>query len=236
VLLVPEGAAWRLPEVTANGARPLAALTDAVRDRLGIALPHPVGLRAATGTAVPNEFVFLVDKAALPAASRVVPLAEAVGLADVFDLYVDTMLGGWMPPRRDLDVFFFGNAPEMAARLAHLVRCGRKRATAGWLRAARLDGSTVPTPGLVSVVTDGYGVPQAVIETVELIIKPLRDVPAALAAEEGEGDLSLDDWREGHLAFFNEEARTLGLAFTPEEDLFIERFRVLHLPGRASGH
>ena len=65
----------------------------------------------------------------------------------------------------ELDVFHFGNTPELAAKLAHLVVKGVKRGTTCWLAAVERDGSPVPRVGTVSIVTDGFGYAQCAIRT-----------------------------------------------------------------------
>jgi uncharacterized protein YhfF len=210
-----------LPAVEGEGPRPLHDLKAA----LGLELPSPAGVRRH---AAGMDFAFV-----LPSLPHATPMMSASADDTIWELYCELLLGGYRPPSRAVDVFFFGAEPEMAARLVHLVTCGQKRGTAGWVRAARQEGLTIPTPGLVSVVTDGYGLPRAVIQTQACRHVALADVDAELAASEGEGDLTLADWREGHLAYFEQEAARLGLAFDEREVLMIELFRVLHVVGRA---
>jgi len=199
------------------GARALAAVKAAVRAASGVDLAGPYGTHD-------GDFVFVAPGAGGGAWPRV---GEWSVDERAWRLYVDGMLGGWQPPSRFIDVFHFGGTPEAATRLAHLVVKGGKRATTGWKRAAALDGTTVPHVGLVSIVTDGFGVPLCAIETVSVEERRFREVDAELAEAEGEGDRTLDDWREGHLRHFQGEAAALGLAFSEDEVVFFERFRVL---------
>ena len=212
--------AGRVPRLPAGPRRPLLEARAALPPEVTSGLPAPCGVR-------PGALAFLV-----PAGSpgHFVKLPAALTGPDgdaVLDCYADLLLGGWTPPTRELDVFAFGKGAAMAARLAHLVVKGRKRVSAGWLRAAEVAGDVVPQPGLVSIVTDGFGHPLCAIETERVDRMRFRDVPAELAALEGEGDLSLEDWREGHLAFFTREAAALGLTFSPDELLFVETFHVM---------
>ena len=62
------------------------------------------------------------------------------------------MLGGWSPLTRALDVWSFGDRPEMAAQLVHLVACGAKRVTMGWVDAARKHGTPLAYEGGVTVL------------------------------------------------------------------------------------
>jgi uncharacterized protein YhfF len=121
---------------------------------------------------------------------------------------------------------------------ARLVRAGRKRATAPsrWSLDAR--GEPLPRPGDLHVVTDWAGVAQCVIRTTRVEVVAFRDVSAAHAAAEGEGDGSLAWWRRVHWAYYQRELA--GTPYTPAPDMPIvcERFEVVYpppAPGRAPG-
>ena len=152
---------------------------------------------------------------------------------DVWGLYVRCMLGGWEPPTRTFDVWSFGNEPEMASRLAHLVACGEKRVTVGWIAASERSDTPLAYEGGVSVVTDGFGYPRLVLRSGAVREQPFVDIDAETAAAEGEGDLSHEDWREAHEAYFEGEGRHLGLSFDERALISVERFEVLHVVGRA---
>ncbi len=222
----------RLPDVPLDGARPLQCLSAAFASR-GLELPAPAGSRArADGRG--RDFAFVIDHVDAPRGMTWRPLREVVAADDTaWELYVELVLGGWLPPTRALDVWSFGNRPEMAAQLVHLVACGAKRVTMGWVDAAKRDGTPLPYEGGVSVVTDGFGYPRVVLRTVEVREVPFGAVDAVSAAGEGEGDLTYEDWRAGHVEYFTREAAHLGLAFDDRALIAIERFEVLHVVGRA---
>jgi uncharacterized protein YhfF len=222
--------ARRLSCAVPRGARPLAAVQEAAQRELGAAIGGPLGMSGDLDAA--PELLFLVPRAAVDWE----PLREW-GPADErgFRLYVASMLGGWEPPTRALDVFYFGDGPELAAKLAHLVVKGVKRGTTGWTDAAERDGSTIPHVGMVSIVTDGFGYPQCAVRTERVEHCRFGDIGAEQAWAEGEGDRTLEDWRAGHLAYFHREAAKLGLTFTEEAQVFFEHFRVLAVLGRADG-
>jgi uncharacterized protein YhfF len=210
------------------GTRALAAASELIERSLGLSFAGPLGVR---GRESAPELMFLHPRVGEGPGWR--PLREWVLDEAAFELYVEVMLGGWRPPTRELDVFFFGDTPELAAMLAHLVVKGVKRGTAGWIAAAERDGSTIPHAGLVSLVTDGFGYPACAILSEQVDRVPFRDIDATHALIEGEGDRSLEDWREGHLEYFHREARRLGLTFTEDELVCFEHFRVLAVLGRA---
>jgi uncharacterized protein YhfF len=204
--------------------RPLRAV-DAWFAARGVTLPPPAGSRARHDAG--RDFAFVLDRVPAPAGLTWRPLPEASADDDLWRLYVQTMLGGWEPPARTVDVWSFGDQPEMAARLAHLVACGEKRVTMGWVAAAEKDGTPLAHEGGISVVTDGYGYPRLVLRTVGVRRLPFEAIDAATAAGEGEGDLSHGDWREGHEAYFAGEAARLGLVFDAGQIISVERFEVL---------
>lgn len=122
--------------------------------------------------------------------------------------------------------FAFGDGAAMADELAALVLQGTKRATAGALWAFEAEGEALPRPGDLSIVTDGSGTPRCVIETLSVEVVPFRDVTAAFAHTEGEGDRSLAYWRRVHRAFFTRECAAVGRAFDEAMPVVCERFEV----------
>jgi uncharacterized protein YhfF len=237
ILVESKGTEAILPRVRASaGEPPLAALSRHMREVHGVELGSPCGARPRGGIA--RVLAFVVPHASsLGRATRWVTLRElskATTDAEIaWRLYVDLMLAGWHPPTRELDVFMFGDTPQMASLLAHMVARGDKRATAGWCAAAERAGETIPWPGLVSVVTDGFGMPICAIETERVDRVRFADIDEEVAFAEGEGDRTLDDWREGHRRYFEREAKRLDLTFDDDAELFVERFRLLRVLGRA---
>ena len=125
---------------------------------------------------------------------------------------------------RPLESFAFGDSPEMADRLLGFVLSGAKTATCWSVR----DGQQTEV-GKQMVVLDGAGRPRAVIETVSLIQQRFCDVPLDFALAEGEGDETLDDWREGHRDYFTRNG-----GFDPEMMLWCERCRLIEIIGEGA--
>ena len=74
------------------------------------------------------------------------------------------------------------------------------------------------------VVLDGSARPRAVIETVTLEQCRFCDVDLEFALAEGEGDKTLEDWRQGHQAYFERNG-----GFDPEMMLWCERFELVEV-------
>ncbi|MFC6618141.1 ASCH domain-containing protein [Deinococcus radiophilus] len=117
------------------------------------------------------------------------------------------------------DAFQFGDSPDMADRLLALVLSGQKVATTGWPADPSIH------PGMLSVVLDGQGQPAALIRTVKVEHIPFLDVSAEFAASEGEGDLTLDWWRDAHRTFFGRQQADR--PFSDAEQVQCETFEVV---------
>ena len=100
----------------------------------------------------------------------------------------------------------FGGTPEEADGLLELVLEGVKTATATAQWDFENGDEPLPTVGGMSIILDGSGHPRALIATTQVDIAAFRDVPEEFARLEGEGDLSLEYWREVHERFFTEFA------------------------------
>ena len=122
----------------------------------------------------------------------------------------------------------FSDDKPSAGELAELVRSGRKRATAGSLWAYELENEPLPRVGDFSVITDWEGQARCVIRTTSVEVVPFAAVTAEFAATEGEGDGSLEHWREAHWAFFTRELLGTGKEPQPSMPVVCERFEVVH--------
>lgn len=121
----------------------------------------------------------------------------------------------------------FGANPEQADALVELVLDGTKTATAGALWDYENEGDEVPEVGSLSIILDGRGHPRALIECTAVEVLPFDEVDAEHARLEGEGDLSLEYWREVHQRFFTDVA-THDHGFAPDMPVVCERFRVVY--------
>ncbi|AXT85980.1 ASCH domain-containing protein [Aeromicrobium sp. A1-2] len=121
----------------------------------------------------------------------------------------------------------FGGSPEQADELLGLVLDGTKTATASALWDYEHDDEPIPRVGDLSIVLDGADHPRGLLETTHVDVVPFDQVDAEHADLEGEGDRTLDYWRECHEQFFRTHAsHTRG--FSPTMPVVLERFRVLY--------
>lgn len=142
--------------------------------------------------------------------------------------YLMTQPGVPYPPHAHYVAEQFGDSPELADTLGALIVSGVKTATCSALCEWEAEGKPIPSPGLKTVVLSGGGNPICIIETTEVSIVPYDAVDAAFAAEEGEGDLSLEYWREAHWQYFSRTLPKIGQEARPDMPLVCERFRLVY--------
>ncbi|MCD9153493.1 ASCH domain-containing protein [Aeromicrobium duanguangcaii] len=104
-----------------------------------------------------------------------------------------------------------GTPGRMRERLNGLVLSGRKQATAGLLSEYEVEGEELEHVGERLALLDDLGDQISTVEITDVQIVPFIDVPWEFAAAEGEGDADLEEWRDGHRAFWTAEG-------TPVED------------------
>ncbi|MDV7104663.1 ASCH domain-containing protein [Vibrio sp. TH_r3] len=111
---------------------------------------------------------------------------------------------------------------------ADLILRGEKKASCSMAYWYSHEGETMPEVGHLQVVTNWDGKPICIIELTSVNLCQFDEVTAQFAAEEGEGDKSLQWWREAHWRFFSLECKELGI--TPSEDmlLVLEKFKVVY--------
>ena len=133
-------------------------------------------------------------------------------------------------PSEPVSVFHFCDTPDDANLCAELARLGRKRATAASLWGLEARREPLPRPGDHHVVTDWDGLAHCVIRTTAVTVVPFNEITAEHAAAEGEGDGSLESWRETHWPYYHRELT--GTAFAPTEQMPIvcEEFVVVYPP------
>lgn len=142
--------------------------------------------------------------------------------------YLDTLPAG--SPLRDEQYVAegWGDSPQMADELGALIAAGTKTATCSALWEYEAEGSPLPETGSKTIVLDGYNDPLCIVETTEVGVRPYNEVDARFAYEEGEGDRSLEYWREAHWRFFSRTLPNIGKEPTPDMPLVCERFRVIY--------
>jgi uncharacterized protein YhfF len=122
----------------------------------------------------------------------------------------------------------FGDNPKLADELGQLIVSGKKTGTCSALWEWEAEGKPIPQPGLISIVLDGLDHPICIIETTHVLVSRFNKVDEEFARAEGEGDLSLEYWREAHKKFFSRVLSKFDKEFSEDMPLVCERFKIIY--------
>jgi uncharacterized protein YhfF len=152
--------------------------------------------------------------------------AECAG-AGMAERLAAFVLAAGFEPVQIVDIYSFGDTPELIDRLAELAACGPKRATTSLLRWYGIDGERLPVAEELFLIVGSGCVPRAVARMTAVDVKPFRAVDSNDAWDEGEGDRSLEYWRAAHREYFAAETARAGLTFGEDDEVVFCRFEVL---------
>ena len=125
----------------------------------------------------------------------------------------------------EIDAWAFGVEANL---LADLVLKGEKTATASAYDLYAVDNEPLPQEGNFDVILDSQDQAVCIIEITKVSVQPFKQVSADHAYKEGEGDKSLDYWRQVHEDCFAEWRREAGLTFTPDSKVVLEEFHKVY--------
>jgi uncharacterized protein YhfF len=138
--------------------------------------------------------------------------------ASVLEMWTAYLTASNLEVDRPVPSFWhFCDNPIDADVCAQLVLSGKKRATAPSLWYLKSRGLPLPIPGDLDIVTNWQGVAQCIIRTTAVSIVRFCDVSADHAMAEGEGDGSLEHWKDVHWRYYGREL--LRTEYTPTDDM-----------------
>ena len=129
---------------------------------------------------------------------------------------------------KDYDAWAFGDSKEMADELAKLVLAEIKTATASNYTLYELEEEELPYAGLHNIILNGDGKAVAIVETTSVEVVPFDEVTEAHAYLEGEGDRTLNYWRDVHETFFKKELENINRDFDDKIPIVCERFKLVY--------
>lgn len=113
----------------------------------------------------------------------------------------------------------FGDSPEIANTCIDLVLKGKKRATSHSLLGLQYRKEPLPKIGDFTVLTDWDGNAKCIIRTVAVRLKPFFSISSSYAKLEGEGDGSLEYWKDVHWEYYTRELEHYGRV--PRESMIV---------------
>jgi len=113
-------------------------------------------------------------------------------------------------PAGPLRVGAYGDSPSLSSELIALICSGHKRAGTSLLWAMQAENERTPSVGEIEVVVNHRNEPAVITRITSVRVVPYDEVTAEYAAIEGEGDGSLEYWRDAHWTFFSRECERIG--------------------------
>ncbi len=155
-------------------------------------------------------------------------MSEEPAVRNYWRTYLDSRKSELLTQDIEYEAWAFGNTAELADNLGDLVKQGVKIATASLAWVYEAEDEVYPEAGDFSIILDGRGDPMCIIETTGVEVIAFNAVGEQHAHDEGEGDRSLDYWREVHWAFFEEECNSIGREPAEDMPVVCERFRLIY--------
>lgn len=122
----------------------------------------------------------------------------------------------------------FGDNKELADELVDIVVRCEKTATTSLYCLYEMENENLPKVGDLGIVTDFDENAKCIIRTNKVSVLPFSEVSSEFVYKEGEGDKSLEYWREGHIDFFNRLLEGLNMSFSEEMLVVCEEFEVVY--------
>ncbi|ADU05667.1 MULTISPECIES: ASCH domain-containing protein [Micromonospora] len=120
-----------------------------------------------------------------------------------------------------------GTPGELRTRLNTLVLSGAKTATAGLVQEYDDENEELEYVGERLVLVDDNDALVGVVEVTGVEVVRFADVPWDFARAEGEGDRSIEEWREGHGAYWARQRTPV----TDDTRIVCLRFRLVSTEG-----
>lgn len=122
------------------------------------------------------------------------------------------------------DAWQFGAEPDTLARL---VLEGTKTATASAYPLYEVENEGLPEEGAYSIILNSSDEQVCVIQITDVYVVPFSEVSAEHAYKEGEGDRSLQYWRDMHEEVFKKWLGEAGISFDMKTKVVCEEFKVV---------
>lgn len=136
------------------------------------------------------------------------------------ELWAQFLKGQIVPVRKiQPRVAHFFDNQEDSSRSLHLVLQGRKKSYSQSLQALQLRNEIIPRIYDFVILTDFHGKAECIVKNSKVRLLPLFQVGATEVSTDGEGDLSVTEWKRIHWNFFARELARYGKI--PKESMIV---------------
>ncbi len=122
----------------------------------------------------------------------------------------------------------YAGSPEITDELLALYLSGKKNAGSSILEDFLSCGDPVPKVGDYWIFLDSKANPRIILLTEKVVLHKFYDVPKEIAIAEGEGDLSIEYWREVHADLYQPQLENWGVKNLDEATVITEFFSIVY--------
>lgn len=144
-----------------------------------------------------------------------------------WDSYVFTLPSSLRSMKLNVSASYAGNK-EITDELLNLYLTGKKTAGSSIVEDFLSTGDELPKIGNYWIFLNSKEEPSCILKTVDIKIHKFNEVPVAIAAAEGEGDLSLEYWRKVHTGLYAPFLDAWGLKRIEDATVITEFFNVVY--------
>ncbi|MCP4178320.1 MAG: ASCH domain-containing protein [bacterium] len=122
----------------------------------------------------------------------------------------------------------FETSKEACNKLLQLVKDGKKTGTSCTKDSFDASDEVIPKIGDLHIITNWDKKAECIIKTTAVNFIPYKDVSSGFAKKEGEGDLSLQYWRDVHFKIYKREQESYGKKFNSDTLIVCEEFELIY--------
>ena len=143
-----------------------------------------------------------------------------------WDVYVSKLPKHKKPAEVFVEASFAGNK-DITDELINLYLSGQKTAGSSLVADFEACGDPLPQIGNYWIILDSQEMPKCLVRTNKVVFNKFKDVPKEIAQAEGEGDLSLEYWKNTHSEFYKPFLAKWGVDNLDEAMVVTEYFDVV---------
>lgn len=143
-----------------------------------------------------------------------------------WDTYLSGLSSKEMPPNPFVEASYAGSR-QTTDKLLALYLNGKKTAGSSIKEDFISAGDPLPKVGNFWIILNSNDEPKCIVKTIHIVENKFKDVPVEIAEAEGEGDLSLEYWRNTHRKFYSPFLKTWGVEDLDDATVITEFFNVV---------
>lgn len=146
---------------------------------------------------------------------------------EYWDAYINTLPENERPSAPTIEAAPCGNH-DITDELIALYLDGKKTAGSGLAEDYKYCNDPLPKIGNYWIVLDSQDKPKLICKTLKVEFNRFGDIPAYIAKAEGEGDCSIQYWKDVHSKIYAPHLKTWGIEDINDATVVTEFFEVVY--------